>query len=68
MHFSYIDDNMVNGTKLLNLVMALSKDATGQTASPVKRIETRGQRDSILKKAKERAVVKSGQMAYKGVW
>lgn len=46
-----LDNNLINGTKLLN--------AAGVT---------RGRRDGILKAEKERHVVRTGGMGYKGVW
>jgi len=46
------DNNMINGTKLLNVATQV----------------TRGKRDTILKMEKSRVVVKSGSMHLKGVW
>lgn len=58
------DNDMVNGTKLLNLSMSLPEP--DQTTAGC--ITTRGQRDSLLKRIEERNVIRSGQMHYKGVW
>lgn len=46
-----LDNNLINGTKLLNSAGV-----------------SRGRRDGILKAEKERHVVRTGGMGYKGVW
>jgi hypothetical protein len=68
-----VDNNYVNGTKLLN-VAGLRR---GQRYVAVERIAARyliwltlisGRRDNLLKKEIERHVIKFGKKLFKGIW